>query len=106
MTTVNVIITICSLITGVAAASAVVTKIVINAVNKTFKPIYKKIEETDITLCQNYLIDFLADVERGIPKDESQWVHAHKIYDHYTNDLHGNSYVHDKWERVTKNGGN
>lgn len=94
------VIMFCSLITGISAASVVVSKVVTKAVNKTLAPITKKIEQIDKVQCQNYLIDFLADVEAGLPKDSSQWEHAHKVYDHYTNDLHENSYVHAKWERV------
>lgn len=100
MGTVQMIITICSFICGIASASAIVTKVVTSAVDKTLQPVYDKIDGLDLTQCQNYLVDFLADVEQGIEKDECQWSHASKIYDHYTRDLHGNSYVHDKWERV------
>lgn len=102
MNTVGIIISICSLITGISAASVIVTKIVTRALNKILMPINKKLEDLDKTQCQNYLIDFLADVERGIDKDETQWEHAHKVYDHYVLELKGNSYVHSKWERVTK----
>lgn len=104
MDTIELITTICSFIVGVSSASIVVTKVVTRAVKKTFQPVYEKIDQLDKTQCQNYLIDFLSDVERGIEKDESQWEHAHKMYDHYIKELKGNSYVHDKWVRVTQKG--
>ena len=47
-----------------------------------------------------FLVGFLCDVENGIEKDEVQWQLAHEIYDHYSNTLKENSYIHDKWERV------
>ena len=70
--------------------------------NKQFEPLYTKIDKLDINQCRNYLVDFLADVELGIKKDETQVKRAYEIYDHYVNDLRGNSYIHDKWERLMK----
>lgn len=98
----EVIVAICSFITGIAAASAVVSKVVTKAVEKMLEPTNKKLDELDRTQCQNYLIEFLTDVEKGVEKDSSQWEHAHKTYDHYTKDLNGNSYIHTKWEKVVE----
>ena len=69
-------------------------------VNWLLKPIRKELKREDVRSCRMFLVDFLCDVENGIQKDEVQWQLAHEIYDHYTNDLKENSYVHDKWERV------
>ena len=102
MTVVQMIITICGFITALSAASAVIFKVIEKGIKKAFEPVNKKIDSLDKTQCQNYLIDFLADVDAGLPKDEAQWKHASAVYDHYTNDLKGNSYVHDKWESVKK----
>lgn len=100
MSVANIIITICSTITGMVAVGTLIYKAVSKTLEKTLEPINKKIDDMDRRECQTNLIDFLCDVENGVEKDETQWKHAHTIYDHYTNDLHGNSYVHDKWERV------
>lgn len=54
----------------------------------------------DTRQCRMWLVDFLCDIENGELKDEVQFKFAHEVYDHYTNELHENSYVHDKWERV------
>ena len=51
---------------------------------------------------RNYLVEFLADVENGIKKDEAQIKRAYEVYDHYKQDLNGNSYIGDKWERLMK----
>lgn len=72
--------------------------------NKQFKPITEKIDKLDKNQCRNYLVDFLADIEQGISKDETQKRRAHEVYDHYSIDLHGNSYIHDKWEHLKKEG--
>lgn len=71
-------------------------------INKQLEPINKKIEKIDENQCRNFLVDYLADVEKGIPKDEVQTKRAYEVYEHYTNDLHKNSYIHDKWERLMK----
>lgn len=67
------------------------------------KPIRKELRREDVRSCRMFLVGFLCDVENGIEKDEVQWQLAHEIYDHYTNELKENSYIHDKWERVVNN---
>lgn len=69
-----------------------------------FKPINEKIDKLDKNQCRNYLVDFLADVEIGITKEDTQIKRAYEVYDHYSIDLHGNSYIHDKWEKLKKEG--
>lgn len=70
--------------------------------NKQLEPIYKKIDKIDENQCRNFLVDFLADVEKGIEKDDVQVKRAYEVYEHYTKDLHKNSYIHDKWEKLMK----
>ena len=50
----------------------------------------------------NYLVEFIEDSKNGIPKDEIQKKRASEVYDHYTQDLHGNSYIHDGWQKYVK----
>lgn len=71
-------------------------------INKGFEPIYKKMDKIDENQCRNYLVNFLSDMEAGIHKDEVQIKRAYEVYEHYTNDLHKNSYIHDKWTRLMK----
>lgn len=52
---------------------------------------------------KTYLTDFLADIESGQTKTQLQIKRAYEIYEEYT-ELHGNSYVHDKWEELVKEG--
>ncbi len=94
----NVIILIASIITAVTTIIVAIQKIL----KKTFEPINKKIDNIDLGQARNYLVDFLADIENGIPKNECQIERAYELYDHYTKDLHGNSYIHSKWEKIMK----
>ena len=52
--------------------------VILTNINKIFTPIYKKITE-----CQKN--------------------RAYEMYDHYINDLNGNSFIKDKWERLMNN---
>lgn len=95
---VNIIILIASFITAVTTICMFCKK----AINRGFEPIYKRIDKLDVNQCRNYLVSFLADYEAGLVKDEIQIKRAYEVYDHYTNDLKANSYIHDKWERLMK----
>lgn len=80
-----------------------------NRFKEALEPIYEKldnvnadIKKLDKNQCMNYLVNFIEDSKNGIPKDEIQKKRASEVYDHYTNDLHGNSYIHDGWEKYVK----
>lgn len=79
---------------------ATIVIVIKKVLDKQLKPITEKIDKLDKNQCRNYLVDFLADVEQGISKDETQIKRAYEVYDHYSKDLNGNSYIHDKWERL------
>ena len=53
--------------------------------------------------CKNYLVRFLADVENGEIISEVETERAYDAYEKYTNVYHGNSYIHDRWNKVMKN---
>ena len=71
-------------------------------VEKTLDPISKSIEQLDISQCKNFLVNFLSNIESSEQIDELQKQRAYEIYDHYTNDLKQNSYIHKRWEELTK----
>ena len=85
---------IVSFITAIKYLSSVLKK----QVDKTLKPIQDSIKELDVSQCKNYLVRFLADIEQGNEIDEVERERAYEIYDHYTNDLKQNSYIHKRWE--------
>lgn len=80
--------------------------VIITAINKIFdnklKPINKQISCLDENQCKNFLITFLEEKEKGEEMDEIRIKRAYEVYDHYTNVLHKNSYIHDKWEKLMK----
>nr|DAY69547.1 MAG TPA: hypothetical protein [Caudoviricetes sp.] len=92
------IILIASLITAVTTICMFCKKII----NKGFEPIYARINKIDENQCKSFLVNFLVDKERGIEQDEVLVLRAHEVYKHYKDDLHKNSYIHDKWEKLMK----
>lgn len=94
----NVLIFISAFIASLTAIVVAIKKVL----DKQLKPLNDKMDKLDINQCRNYLVDFLADIEQGIKKDETQIKRAYEIYDHYSKDLHGNSYIHDKWIKLMK----
>ncbi len=74
--------------------------IILANINKIFNPIYKKINELEKSQCKNFLVDFLARKENSEKITDSQINRAYEVYDHYINDLKGNSFIKDKWERL------
>ena len=81
-------------------AGGVIVKAVKSCIKKLLEPSQKQLHNIDVRECRTMLIDFMADYENGIKKNEVQWKIAHDTYDHYTETLNENSYVHDYWERL------
>ena len=111
-----IIISIATLLNAILTIAAFLGKLkkpVDDAVDKKFKevlePIHDKLDvvNTDIkkldkNQCMNYLVEFIEDSKNGIPKDDIQKKRASEVFDHYTEDLHGNSYIHDGWCKYVK----
>ena len=93
---VSVIVTVSSVITALGIISAFI--------GVQMKRFFIRLDKLDVRECRAYLIGFMRDLENGVIKDEVEWEYAHEVYDHYTNDLNQNSYIHDKWIRVTTKG--
>ena len=95
------------LITSLGVIWLFLKKIIDKAVDKIKEPILKELQEQksaifkiDENHCKDFLMQFLSDVENGIDKNEFDIARAHEVYNHYTNVLHKNSYIHARWEKV------
>lgn len=98
--TLGQIATILAFIVGLLGSVKYLSKELKNQVNKTLEPINNSIKELDVGQCKNYLVRYLKDVEQGNKLDEVEVERAYEIYDHYTNDLKQNSYIHKRWEEL------
>lgn len=104
--------------TFVATAGSLVAfvKIAISQMNRDFskkmderfEEIHKRLEAIeerqcvrDIEHCRIELNSFLNKVKYHREEiDQQEWQLYYAIYDRYTNTLHQNSYIHNKWERI------
>lgn len=105
-TLLNAILTI---FTFIEKTKKPVDKALDNKFAKALEPINKKLDNVNADIkrldknqCMNYLVEFIEDSKNGIPKDEIQKKRASEVFDHYTLDLRGNSYIHDGWIRYVK----
>lgn len=72
--------------------------------DKMKEDIQKDIKKVDEECTKNFLVSFLKDVERVEPIDDVERERFYEAYDHYSNDLHLNSYIHKKVEKLEKEG--
>lgn len=104
--------------TFVATAGSLIAfvKIAISQMNRDFsKKMDERFEEIhsrleaieerqcvrDIEHCRIELNSFLNKVKYHREEiDQQEWQLYYAIYDRYTNTLHQNSYIHNKWERI------
>lgn len=77
-------------------------KEVLMPINQELKKIREDVNRIDKNECKNYLTEFLEDMKKGIEKTDIEKQRATEVYDHYTNDLHLNSYIHTEWEKLMK----
>lgn len=94
---VNIVLGLGAFITALTGIITALKKVLQTWLDKN---VNEKIDRLDILICKLHIIDFLSDVENGVEKDDEQIRLAHEMYDHYTDDLKQNSYVHDKWNKV------
>lgn len=71
-------------------------------VEKMFGPINNKIDSLELNYIKTDLVNFMSQLEIGQVSEE-QKINAYELYDRYC-ELGGNSYVHDKWENLKKEG--
>lgn len=93
---------IAGLITSTGVILAFIQKILKKTIKTELDPISADIKQLDINQCKNFLVRFLADVEQGNELDEVEKERAYEVYDHYTNDLKQNSYIHTRWNQLMK----
>jgi hypothetical protein len=89
---------IVALIGGITALKNTIVK----AINKTLEPINKKIDSFELNSIKTDLVNFMAFAENGQVSHE-QVKNAYELFDRYYK-LGGNSYIHDQWDKLKKEG--
>ena len=75
----------------------------IQTIDDIKKELKEEINKTNREHDKTYLTDFLSELEKGQTKTEIQIKRAYEIYEEYIS-LNGNSYIHNKWEDLVKEG--
>lgn len=101
------ILEIAGLVTAITVIITATSKVFNKALKEKLDPIEETIKKTNKQInildeghCKDFLLGFLSAIERGEKIDEAEYTRAYEVYDHYTNDLKKNSYIHDRWEKV------
>ena len=94
---------------GIVAKFAVknMTKVVkeeLKPIDAKLDTLEKQIHQVDIDNTKNYLQQTISEVTAGAKLDQAGKERFYENYDHYTNDLHLNSWVHKEVERLEKEG--
>ncbi len=83
-------------------------------IQKILTPLNQKIEHLEqvslesrnsieLEFLKMSLTNFINDLEQGIEKNQVQKENACQLYDRYVS-LKGNSYIHEEWEKLKKEG--
>ena len=75
----------------------------ISDLENKIKQLENRIEKVDQEACKNYLVPFLAGVDRGNPVDEIEKQRFFEEYQHYTQ-AGGNSYIKSKVKKLQNEG--
>lgn len=75
-----------------------------NPILKELAEIKKDIRLLDKAMCKNFLVQCLADFEKGNKLSDVEVERFWEQYDHYINELHENTYIKEWTERLKKEG--
>lgn len=69
--------------------------------NTVLKPVTDELHSLRKSVCTNYIVRFLSDIEHGENLDDVEWQRFWENYETYI-ELGGNSYIRDKVEKLRK----
>ncbi len=106
-----VVLFIVGLIKGVKELKKSIKEFLQTLLKDQFKGVNDKLDEMQYAItkldtqeCKNFIVRYLADVERGDYIYESEQQRFWEEYDHYIDDLHENSYIKEWVNRLRKEG--
>lgn len=98
------------IIAAITAGATIINTIIskntskkVETIEELKKDIKRNLDSVKYENDKTYLTDFLSELEAGIQKSPIQIKRAYEVYEEYTK-LNGNSYVHDKWQELVKEG--
>ena len=75
-----------------------------DAINTKLDEMKASVRTLDVQAAKNFLVRYLADIERGDTIYEAEKQRFWEAYDHYTNDLVENSYIKEWVARLKEEG--
>ena len=72
--------------------------------NDKLNGMQKTMNQIDTQTCKNFLVRYLADIERGDILFDSEQERFWEEYDHYIDELHENSYIKEWVARLKEEG--
>lgn len=107
----NVLIFIAGILTAGGSIAGFMSRRFGKVMKEQLKPLNEKIDglasqvnQVDIDNTKNYLQQTISAVSEGAKLDTAARERFYENYDHYTNDLNLNSWVHKEVERLEKEG--
>lgn len=89
---------------SVEAIGKKVSKVFDDSLDTKLKPLNDKLDKVDKNATMNYLVRCFGDLDKG---EKLEGVYRKRFieqYQHYTDDLKGNSYIKEEYERLKKEG--
>ncbi len=101
--TLGQIATVLAFLSALIGSVAYICNVLKKQINKLFEPIREDLKEVDKSQCKNYLVRFLKDIENKQELSAIEKQRAYECFERYTS-LGGNSYIHDWWDKLMKEG--
>ena len=76
----------------------------VDSLKTDIKELGKRIDQVDMESTKNYVVSLLSRIEAGTPVDEIEMERFFEEYEHYKQDLHGNSYITHKVDKLKGEG--
>lgn len=89
-------------IVALIGSIAYLKKTIVNAFDKLLEPIRKEIKANNLSNIKTNLINFMELADKKEISSEQKLI-SYELYDDYCQHG-GNSFVHDKWEKLKKEG--
>ena len=100
--TLGEVLTFIAFVSTFIGSFKVIKDTVIKTIDKTLKPLNDKIDDLELSSIRTDLVNFMAEAEKKEVSHE-QVTNAYELFDRY-HELGGNSYIHDKWDKLKKEG--
>lgn len=95
---------IVGLVEGVKKLKKIIREFFKDLLDDQFEALNERLDAIDTQTCKNFLVRYLSDIERGQLIHESEKQRFWEEYDHYTDDLHQNSYIKEWVAKLKEEG--